>query len=128
MYFGSKLPDDFRVRTSKENADAPIVASYTLQHLKRPSSQISVSIGKLSGSLDEVSAVKLRLSQPEVYERIQRNFAPGGITFSKQDSYETATFWQRSSQYVSLVASGTAQDRDELEKAVILISDSWQWK
>lgn len=148
-YFDTNLPVGFRVRTSHEDLTSTTakatttatVASYSLSSTNvRQTDQIGVTIGNLNRTaLNEIPAIKLRLSQPGTYTVIDpKTYAGSPLpnataiigNVAADGSYETSLFWQapQAGRYVAVVASGSSTRKAELEQALALIVEQWQWR
>lgn len=130
-YFSTRVSGTLRQISSKETADSPIIGSYLFTSKEsNDTSQLAITVGKLGAySLDELSAVKLRLSEPSGYTKTTRAYTPaGGIVFSGNPGYETAMFWQHNDDYVAVVVSGTTDHGPDLEQTLSDIVRNLQWK
>ncbi len=126
-HFSTIRPAGFDVRSSREDASG--MASYLLYGGTGQAKQLAVSLNQLAGPLNEVSAVKLRQTQPEMYKPVDLAYAPdGALAFTREADYELSLFWQREGRYVSVVASGSGQQRAELANAMETVVRHWQWQ
>ena len=130
-YFTTRVPTSLRKLSSSETPQSPLRAAYVFSGKGvHDSDQLAITIGSLSGgSLREISAIKLRLSQPDAYQQASRSFAPSGaVVFTGMKSYETAIFWQHDDEYVAVVGSGLQSDATDMDQAVADITTNWQWR
>jgi hypothetical protein len=129
-YFTTRKPSTLTLRESSDNSKGAIQGRFLLKSKDaRFSDQAGITIGNLDGALNELSAVKLRLSQPENYQPTSITSAPlGAIIFSSTREYETAVFWQKDGRYAAVAISGAPQREDELNNTLSIILSNWQWR
>lgn len=130
-HFTSRLPVGMRlIHLNEASTVAPVIASYNLaSQIKTQSDQVSVSIGRPEGSVNELAAVKLRASQPVTYEPYRPEGLPASArAFKRADMTEFSVFWQAEGRYAAVVASGSAVRRLEVERALQTIIAEWQWR
>ncbi len=127
-YFSSLRPAGLDVRSSQEDASG--AASYVLYGgAVGQASQLAVSLYQLAGPLSEVAAIKLRQSQPETYKPLNLAYAQdSAIAFEREDDYELSLFWQHEGRYASVVASGSSQQRMELNQLMKTVVTNWRWR
>lgn len=129
VYFSTSIPASLYVLKSSETPQSPIKATYNLRSRVSRTADVSIMIGSKQGSLDEVSAAKLRQTQPENYQvAVVPNAPVGSIAFTKTTGYETAVFWPEGQLYVSIVGSGQIQDREKIEASLQHIMATWHFK
>lgn len=127
-YFSTSIPASLKSKTSTETQT---YANYLLtSSTVRISDQIGISVAALgNNSLDELPAVKLRLSQPTTYLPVQASYLPdGAYAFTDEAGYETSVFWKHDGMYAAVVSSGTSARRAELDQALQVIVSSWNWR
>lgn len=130
-YFATKIPTNIRHKSTTETPNNPIKASYLLTSTDpRNIDQLAVTIGSLNNySINEISAVGLRLSQPSNYTVATRSYAPpGALVFTSTGNYETSIFWQHNDLYTAVVVSGSAADQANLEQQLTDVVSNWQWQ
>jgi hypothetical protein len=129
--FTTKVPDYMHKKSSSESQKGPVIASYLLSNARQEfTDQTGITVGRLgSDALSEVSGVKLRLSQPEIYEQANLGWVPeGAVVFSRKDEYEKSIFWKNNARYVSVVVSGLPARQAELDQQLSAIVQNWQWR
>lgn len=129
-YFSTQIPADMLQKTSNENPRAAIRASYLFTSSKTsPGDQAAISVGTMGLSqLSEISGVKQRLNDPDMYQPTTIANAPqGAVAFTRSESYETAVFWQENNSYVAVVVSGSPLRQAELDQTLQAILTNWSW-
>ncbi|QQS20050.1 hypothetical protein IPL85_01160 [Candidatus Saccharibacteria bacterium] len=130
-HFITRAPSSLRVVSSNEVAQGMTTGQYLLgSTLLRRDDQLGVTVGTLGTmQLEELSAIKLRRLQSDVYAVSTRPFAPASaLVFTKADTYETAVYWAQGSNYAAVVVSGSSVHKADLESTLEAVVTNWQWK
>lgn len=130
QYFTTQIPSTMLLKTSTENSSSPTPGLYLFKHSDIGiGDQLGITIGTMqSPSLDEVSAVKLRATQPDRYRKSNLENSPeGAIVFNTTDDFETSIFWSNGSKYAAVVVSGSSLRQAELSNVVGSVIANWQW-
>lgn len=129
--FNTVLPSTLKIKTSSESRKSAITAQYLFVNTDTHfSDQVGITIGTMqSANIEEVSAVKLRQTQRDVYEPATYDFMPANsVAFHKKDSFETSIIWAEGSQYATVVVSGSVLRQAELEEIARVVVTNWQWR
>lgn len=130
-FFFTNVPSYLQSKSITENPDAPTSGMYLFKHQQISlNDQLAINTGTLSGStLNELSTIKVRQSEPSRYHQTSRPSAPeGAIVFERQDQYEVAVFWQHNGRYASVVVGGSNDRRADLESTLQTVLSDWQWR
>lgn len=129
-YFSTKLPSYMVRKTTAENQSAPATGMYLFKHAQlNLSDQLGITTGPLTGTLSELSGIKVRQSEPERYSQTTRDdMPPEAVVFQRQDQYETAVFWADNGKYASVVVGGSAARSADLQQMLNSVVKNWQWR
>lgn len=130
-YFTSGYPDTFRLRTNNEVPHANMFGRYMFSSVSQDKTdQIGITVGHLAeSSLNELSAIQMRLQRPDTYVAATRGYAPAGsLVFSRADGTETAVFMRDGENYAAIVVSGSVTRQQILDQGLQTVVANWAWQ
>lgn len=127
-YFQFELPDNLQKKSSTEKDSGAIYGQYLyLDNTFGGTIQVAITLGHLqSQNFEELPFIKQRELSPERYALVLS--APEKRIYRSDSIGEYAVFWTRSSDYVSQVVSGGADDMPRIIDISEQAIRSWQWR
>ena len=114
QYFSVKYPGDFGQASNITQADPNSLEQYRLNANQHGTTAIVISISKLpTGGLSEVSSVKLRRLQKDVYAESAETYGPNKATvMTKVDGSEATAFIVHPPYLATIAVTSNSPDRD----------------
>jgi len=124
-------PEDYQLKPAGKNSPN-ILETFSYQKTKPGRSgslQLSISVYRSSGSLNEDGAYRLRKEQKEIYqERLTTINGQVFTIFKKDDGSETVAFTTNKDKTATIAISGTLANNNQSEAEFSELLNSWKWK
>lgn len=131
LYFTSAYPSNFRIRNTNEVTQGNRLGQYMLSSTSiDKTDQLAVTVAIMpEDKLADLSDIKVRLLQPDMYIVTQKAYAPSGaLVISRVDGTETAVFMKQGNRYASVVVSGSSTRQQILEQGLQTVVANWLWQ